>query len=90
MLRTYAKRDPAASPATHAYAMEALDRNLDRFKQILKKQVIQHLKKLKLGIEFEEICYNIWFLIASSYLKDGILRSNITNVVHDNFPEREK
>ena len=59
MLRTYAKRDPAASPATHAYAMEALDRNLDRFKQILKKQVIQHLKKLKLGIEFEEICYNI-------------------------------
>jgi hypothetical protein len=55
----YAKRDPVASSATHAYAIEALLANIDKFKQIIKKQVLQHLRKLKLGPEFEEICYNI-------------------------------
>lgn len=59
MLRMYAKRDPVASSATHAYAIEALTANIDRFKQVLKKQMLQHLRKLKLGSEFEEICYNI-------------------------------
>ncbi len=32
MLRMYPKRDPVASPATHAYAMQALDESIDFFK----------------------------------------------------------
>jgi hypothetical protein len=34
------KADPVASPSTHAFAVEALDRSLDAYKQILKKQIL--------------------------------------------------
>lgn len=60
MLRMYPKRDPCASAATHAVAVEALNNALDNFKQLLKKQMLQYMRKLKLGIDYEEICYNIW------------------------------
>jgi len=32
MLRMYPKRDPVSSPATHAYAMQALEDRIEFFK----------------------------------------------------------
>jgi len=40
MLRMYPKRDPVASSATHAYSIEALLASIDKFKQVLKKQML--------------------------------------------------
>ena len=59
LLRMYDKRDPVASAATHACAVDALDRALEAFKQLLKKQMLVQLRGVKLGSEYEEMCYNI-------------------------------
>jgi hypothetical protein len=36
----YPKRDPLNSAATHAFAIESLDRGIEAFKQLMKKQVL--------------------------------------------------
>lgn len=59
MLRMYPKHDPVASPTTHAIAVDSLERGIDLFKQILKKQMMTYIRKVKLGREFEELCYSI-------------------------------
>lgn len=55
----YPKRDPTASAGTHAFAVDALQLRIDYFKQLLKRQMLTQLRKLKLGTEYEEACYNI-------------------------------
>ena len=59
VLRMYPKREPLIYPATHAFAVEALEEGLEKYKQIIKKLMLQILRRLKVGPEFEEICYNI-------------------------------
>ena len=55
----YPKREPLIYPATHAFAVEALEESLNKFKQIMKKLMLAMLRKLKVGAEYEELCYNI-------------------------------
>eukprot|EP00347_Sterkiella_histriomuscorum_P003567 403363794 len=53
-------RSLAKNQVIYSISADALEKNLDQFKQsILKRQMMQYLRKWKLGIEFEEICYNI-------------------------------
>ena len=53
-MRTY-----PPSLLTYASALEALEKSLDVFKAILKKQMMIFLRRRSCGYEYEEICYNV-------------------------------
>lgn len=44
---------------TYSVTVEAIEKCLDTFKLILKKQMLQFIRKWRMGVEYEEICYNV-------------------------------
>ncbi|CDW91345.1 histidine acid phosphatase family protein [Stylonychia lemnae] len=87
LLRTMAKNQ-----ILYTFTVEALEKSLDVFKSnILKRQMLMFLRKWKLGVEYEEICYNHNFnaKIVSLIRQQQITSKNSRPITQVKFSDRK-